>query len=266
MSDKMKVSCIQMDMDFCSPEKNYKKVELLIVDALKNKPDVIVLPEMWNTGFFPRENLEEYCDIDGQKTKTIIGGLAKKHNVNIVAGSIANKKGSKVYNTAYIFDRQGEIIGEYDKIHLFSPMDEDKYFTKGDNICTFTLDGKNCGIIICYDIRFPELTRTMALKGLDCMFVVSQWPDVRIAHLQTLVKSRAIENQMYVVCCNSCSKAENVVYGGSSMVVSPWGEEIVVAENTEQVITAEIDYTVVENIRKSINVFSDRRNEIYELN
>lgn len=259
----MKISCIQMNVGFCSPENNYQKAEKLISKAVKDNPDVIVLPETWNTGFFPRDNLESYSDKNGKKTKELIGNLAKKYNVNIVAGSVANVKNNKVYNTAYVFDRKGEVVGEYDKTHLFSPMEEHKFFTKGDNICRFTLDGKNCGIIICYDIRFPELTRCMAIKGLDCLFVVAQWPKIRVNQLVALVKARAIENQTFVVCCNSCGMANDTVFGGNSRIVDPLGNELVCAQESEEIISAECSFSVVEDIRNSINVFADRRNDLY---
>ncbi len=262
----MKISCIQMDMAFCAVDENYKKAERLISDAMKDSPDVLVLPETWNTGFFPREDLEKLCDRNGERTKKEIGKLAEKYNVNIVSGSVANIKDGKVYNTAYIFDRKGICIAEYDKTHLFTPMGEHEFFEKGKNVCRFTLDGKECGIIICYDIRFPELTRTMSVNGLDYLFVVSQWPLVRVPHLKALVKARAIENQMFVVCCNSCGKAGETVYGGSSRICDPWGEELVCANEGEEIITADCDDSIISNIRSTINVFSDRRVDLYNVN
>ena len=265
MSDIMKVSCVQMDMAFGSVDENYAKAESLIREAAKKDVDVIVLPETWNTGFSPKENTEKNCDKNGERTKRVIGGLAKELKVNIVSGSIANLKGDKIYNTAYVFDRFGNCIAEYDKTHLFSPMGEDKFFEKGKNICKFTLDGKSCGIIICYDIRFPELTRSMAVNGLDCLFVVCQWPSVRIPHLTTLVKARAIENQMFTVCCNSCGKAGDTIYGGSSLMVDPWGVELVSAGEKEEIIKAQLDFGIIENIRNNINVFKDRRVDLYDV-
>ena len=131
---------------------------------------------------------------------------------------MVNRKADGIYNTAFVFDRNGKEIGAYDKTHLFTPMAEDKYFQKGDHLTFFELDGVRCGIIICYDIRFPELVRSYAVKGLDMLFVVSQWPAVRIPHLLALTKARAIENQMFVVCCNSCGTAGSTVYGGQEYV------------------------------------------------
>ena len=193
-----------------------------------------------------------------------MGALAKELNINIVAGSVANVKNGQMYNTSYIFDRAGNCIGEYDKTHLFSPMKEDKRFAKGDHICKFTLDGKTCGIIICYDIRFPEIIRAMTVSGLDCLFVVSQWPAARVPHQNALVKARAIENQMFVVCCNSCGKAGRNVFGGHSRIVNPWGEELVSADASEEIISAELDFGIIENIRTTINVFADRRPDLYD--
>ena len=261
----MKISCLQMDMCLGKPEENFVHAERLIRQAAESEPDVIVLPETWNTGFFPKEGLECLCDRDGAQTKAVMGKLAKELSVNIVAGSVTNARNGKLYNTAMVFDRAGECTASYDKTHLFSPMGENKEFVPGDHLCRFTLDGVSCGIIICYDIRFPELTRTLAVDGLDVLFVVSQWPDVRISHLRSLTVARAIENQMFVVCCNSCGKAENIQYGGNSAIVDPWGKTIALAGDTEKILTAELDLNILENIRKSINVFQDRRPELYQL-
>ena len=260
----MKVKCIQMDMAFAEPEANFAKAAALIEEAAADCPDVVVLPETWNVGFFPKDNLEALSDKNGEKTKSVFSSLAAKHKVNIVAGSVANVKDGKVYNTAYVFNREGECVAEYDKTHLFTPMKEDGRFEKGDHLCKFTLDGVSCGIIICYDVRFPELTRTMSITGLDMLFVVSQWPAVRIPHLLALTKARAIENQMFVVCCNSCGKAGETVYGGNSSVHDPWGETIAKAGDAEETITAECDMDIISGIRSNINVFNDRRPELYK--
>ena len=95
----MKVSCLQMNMAFSQPEENFRHAAGLIEKAMKDAPDVLVLPETWNTGFFPRENLADLCDRDGARVKQEIGALAKKFHVNIVAGSVSNVKDGKVYNT-----------------------------------------------------------------------------------------------------------------------------------------------------------------------
>lgn len=246
-------------------DENFELAKAHIRSAAEKGADVIVLPETWSCGFFPRENLEQCCDDNGQRTKREIGGLAGELSVNIIAGSVANKKDGGIYNTAFVFDRKGNVVCEYDKTHLFSPMGEDKFFQKGKKICNFTLDSKKCGIIICYDIRFPELTRTMALGGLDMLFVVAQWPIERVEHLSTLVRARAIENQMFCVCCNSCGSFGETRFGGSSRIVDMWGTELAIADNTEQIITAECDFSKLPAIRENINVFADRRADLYDV-
>lgn len=261
----MKVACLQMNMQFCQVEENFVHAAELIQKAMEQQPDVLVLPETWNTGFFPHENLEALCDDNGSRVKAEIGALAKKFHVNIVAGSVSNLRDGKVFNTAMVFDREGQCVASYDKTHLFTPMGEDDYFTPGDHLCTFTIDGVKCGLIICYDVRFPELTRSLTVPGLDMLFVVSQWPKVRTFHLRSLTTARAIENQMFVVCCNSCGTAGETVYGGNSAIIDPWGETIALAGETEEIIAQNCDMGILENIRATIPVFRDRRPELYNI-
>ena len=261
----MKVSCLQMNMKLGCPEENFAHAEQLICNAMKDNADVLVLPETWNTGFFPKENLTESSCRNGYEVNTRIGELAKKYKVNIVAGSVSNVRGGKVYNTAFVFDRDGICIAEYDKTHLFTPMGEDDYYTCGDHLCRFELDGVKCGIIICYDVRFPELTRSLALRGLDMLFVVSQWPKERIFHLRTLTAARAIENQMFVVCCNSCGTADKTVYGGNSAIIDPWGQTVVAAGEYEEILTGDCDLNTLTYIRNTIPVFQDRKPNLYNI-
>ena len=261
----MKVSCLQMNMKLGCPEENFAHAEQLICNAMKDNPDVLVLPETWNTGFFPKENLAELSCRNGYEVNNRIGELAKKYKVNIVAGSVSNVRGGKVYNTAFVFDRAGSCIAEYDKTHLFTPMGEDDYYTCGDHLCRFELDGVKCGIIICYDVRFPELTRSLALRGLDMLFVVSQWPKERIFHLRTLTAARAIENQMFVVCCNSCGTADKTVYGGNSAIIDPWGQTVAAAAEYEEILTGDCDLNTLTYIRNTIPVFRDRKPNLYNI-
>ena len=261
----MRISCIQMDMAFARPEENFAKAKQLIRDAMANRPDVLVLPETWNTGFFPKEHLAELADRDCVRVRRELGALAAELHVSLVAGSVANLRGGKIYNTACVFDREGSCAAEYDKTHLFTPMGEHAYFTPGDHLCRFRLDGQDCALLICYDIRFPELTRTLTVQGVDVLFVVSQWPRARIPHLRALTVARAIENQMFVACCNSCGDTGETRFGGSSAVIDPWGETLALAGEEEQIITADCELEVLSGIRSSINVFRDRRPELYRV-
>ena len=260
----MKISCIQMDMRLGEPDCNFAHAVELVREAVRqDAPDTVVLPETWNTGYFPKPL--SGADRDGVRTKNTFSALAKELHVNIVCGSVVTEKNGGFYNTAYVFDRSGGVAAEYDKTHLFTHAGEHRYFRAGDHTCRFRLDGADCGLLICYDIRFPELVRTLTVPGLDLLFVVAQWPAQRILHLSTLAKARAIENQMFLALCNSAGAAGETRYGGSSAIISPWGEYIVQAKDCEEILTGEADFSVIQGIRDSINVFRDRRPELYSI-
>lgn len=261
----MKVSLIQMDVRLEDPEYNFSHVEELIRKAAEGNPDVICLPETWNTGFFPRANLENLADLSGESVKSRIGGLAKELKINIVAGSVANRKEDGVYNTAYVFDRVGSCTAEYDKTHLFTPMGEQQFFKSGSHVTSFKLDGISCGIAICYDLRFPELIRTLALKGMEVLFVPAQWPLLRKEHWKVLNRVRAIENQCFVVSVNGCGVAGDTRYAGYSAAFDPWGETIVMGKEQEELLEAELNLAMVKDIRESINIYRDRRPELYNI-
>jgi len=238
-------------------EINFDTVEKKIRKASESNPDVIVLPEMWNTSFFP-ENVKELADKNSENSKKLLSKLSKELNVNIVGGSVSNIRDEKLYNTAYIYDRNGKEIASYDKVHLFSPSGEGEVFEKGDKLVTFELDGIKCGIIICYDVRFLEWVRKYALEDIQVLFNPAAWPAKRATHWDTLNRARAIENQMFVVCVNSIGD-----FGGHSAIIDPWGEYLVEPFEEDEIKSAELDFSVIKDIRESINVFRDRRPELY---
>ena len=260
----MKITAVQMDMKLDMPQENFAHAEALIRRAAAESPDVILLPETWNTGFRPHAGLASFCDGDGAETKRRIGALARELGINIVAGSVSTLRDGRIYNTACVFDRTGACIAQYDKTHLFSYQDEDKCYTPGDSLCTFTLDGVKCGLVICYDIRFPELVRTLALRGIEVLFVPAQWPAVRRYPWETLLAARAIENQLFVAACNSC--ASDTQCGGSSRILDPLGAILAAADGSETVISAAFDPGMVADTRAEITVYRDRRPELYKLN
>ncbi len=264
---KKKICLIQMDVLLDEPKKNYEKAVALMEKAMAEAPDVLVLPETLNTGFFPSpdEKLKALSDENGETTKKVFGDFAKEHHVNIVAGSVSVLENDKVYNRSYVFDREGQVIASYDKIHGFSPMGETKSYVGGDSLVHFELDGIPCSMAICYDIRFCELIRTEALRGVDLFFLPAAWPLVRKEHWVTLSKARAIENQMYFCAVNECGKAGATQYGGNSLMISPLGEEMAHLGEGEDMAVVEIDTDVIQGIRESINVFRDRRPELYHV-
>ena len=259
----MRVSCIQMNVAAGKPEINFARAETLLRKAAKKKPDVIVLPETWNTGFAPRHIDPAQADENGARTKQMLSRLASELSVNIVGGSVATLRDGKLYNTCYVFSRTGECVAEYDKTHLFSPAGEAETFAAGDIIANFTLDGVPCGIVLCYDIRFPELVRSLALEGMDILFAVAQWPKSRRKQLNCMLRARAIENQCYAVLTNGCGEANEVRFGGGSVIVDPLGETLAIAGGSERIITAELDLSLLGPMRAALPVLLDRRPELY---
>jgi predicted amidohydrolase len=260
----MKISLLQMDVILGHPSENRQKVEKMFRQTIEDDPDVIVLPETWNTGFFP-ENVKELADLQGEPSCSLLSELAGEYKVNIIGGSIADNEKGKVYNTNYVFDRNGRMISKYRKIHLFSPSGEHNFFEHGDEISVYEIDGVKAATIICYDLRFVELVRTLALEGIQILFVPAEWPHPRLEHWKTLLKARAVENQMFVVAVNGVGKAKELKFCGNSMIIDPWGEVVACAGEEEGVITGEIDLSIIHDIRERINVFRDRRPGIYKI-
>lgn len=261
----MKVSCLQMDVLPSQPEENFAHAAALIEEAMAQQPDVIVLPESFDISFLPRNATPELYENSYRRTIREIGDLAKRYSVNIVAGSVSNYQDGKLYNTCCVFDRTGQLVTTYDKVHLFTHVGEDKRYQKGEALGAFQLDGVRCGVIICYDVRFPEIVRTMCLDGLDVLFVVCQWPKARIEMLQTLCRTRAIENQIFVACCSACGAAGDRVCGGGSRIFGPAGEILAAAEEAETILCADCELEGLQGLRNSFPVFRDRRPELYRL-
>lgn len=264
-SAKLKLSLLQMDIQIGDPEANFVKVERLLTEAISadEKPDLIMLPEMWNTGY-ALDRIHDLADEEGVRTLEKLAAFAQEHSVLLIGGSIAEKRESGVFNTIHAFGRGGEEIGSYDKIHLFRLMDEEKYLQPGTETGMLELEGISAGMMICYDIRFPELFRKLALSGAKAVFVPAEWPNPRLHHWRTLLQARAIENQMYVIACNRCGQSGDTVFFGHSMVIDPWGEVIAESDDQEGILTAEIDFALVDEVRTRIPIFEDRRPTLYE--
>ncbi|PEB53142.1 carbon-nitrogen hydrolase [Bacillus pseudomycoides] len=259
----MKVACIQIDIAFGNVKTNIEHAKKKIEQAMHEKPDVIVLPELWTTGY-DLKRLPEIADKDGVETRELLTKWSKQFAVNIVGGSIAKQTSQGVTNTMYIVDREGNLQKEYSKVHLFQLMDEHKYLIAGAGTGEFTLDHVQCGGTICYDIRFPEWMRVHTVKGAEVLFVVAEWPLVRLAHWRLLLQARAIENQCYVVACNRAGADPNNVFAGHSLIVDPWGEIMVEADEEEAILHGEIELEKVKEVRRGIPVFVDRRPELYK--
>jgi len=260
---KLKISCIQMDIVFGNPIRNYQNTTKLIEKAMGENPDIIVLPELWTTGY-DLTRLDEIADQNAIKTIDFLQEAAKKHQVHFVGGSVANRVEKGVLNTMLIITKDGQPVQHYSKLHLFKLMDEHLYLEARAEKGLFQLENRPFAGVICYDIRFPEWIRAHTSEGAEALFVVAEWPEQRLAHWRALLIARAIENQCYVIACNRSGSDPNNRFAGHSMVIDPWGEVIAEASANEEIISAEIDVDLVKEIRRQIPVFEDRKPEYYK--
>ena len=259
---KVKVTVLQMKIERLAPEKNRAKLAQMMAEAGDANPDIVVLPELWDTGFYPRPPVD-YA-VEGEISRKFLAELARKYRINMVGGSIITERDGAAYNTCIAFDRHGQAVGSYDKIHLFSPSGENKDFSPGGKICLFPLDELTCGAAICYDLRFPELTRQMTAKGAKIIFLPAEWPKSRLAHWRILTQARAVENQIFLIAANGAGDFnEKTSLAGHSMIVCPWGEIIAEADENEAVICAELDMEQITRARKAINVWQDARPDLW---
>ena len=242
----MKISILQFKSELGNVDKNFYTARRLI-DGVKNF-DVIILPELWTTGYYP-EPVENFADVDGKRTVEFICAASAKNNVNIIGGSIIAQVDGKIFNRCIVANRHGKIVATYDKTHLFTFADEGKVFTAGKNFSTFELDGVKCGVAICYDLRFPEFIRKLALTGIEILFVPAAWSLKRLTPRQILTQARAIENQIFVVFANSAGKSE---------IINPLGEVIAESNIGEEILTADVDLNFRADVIRKMNLLADR--------
>ncbi len=258
---KLTISLAQIEAVPGQPEVNLAKGREWIAEAKRRGSDLIVFPELWTT-FFDLENADRYATTLDEGPFVQLAAMAREHGIYI-AGSLLSKENGRYFNTAPLFSPTGERLGHYSKIHLFSLMHEDRYLAAGQTTPLFDLPWGRSAIAICYDLRFPELFRKYALAGAKIVFLPAGWPHPRLMHWQTLLRARAIENQMFMAACNHVGRDQGLKFFGRSAIYDPWGETVVEAGETEILLTAQIDLDLVEEVRQRIQVFADRRPDSY---
>ncbi|MDL1970267.1 MAG: carbon-nitrogen family hydrolase [Candidatus Desulfofervidaceae bacterium] len=256
-----KVGIVQFAIQPGKVEENIKHVFHIIENLLQKKTRLIVLPELWATGF-------DYIKLKelAQAPPLILVRLQRilPEDV-IVIGSLPQIKADKVYNTAFITDKKG-ILVQYHKIHLFTPTGEDKYFTSGKEPVVISSPLGKIGLLVCYDLRFPELARLLTLRGAEVLVICAAWPQARIEHWRILLRARAIENQVFVIAANASGSQNNLKMGGHSAVISPYGEFLAEAGEEEAILQAEVDLDKVYIFRQELSCLQDRQPEVYHGN
>lgn len=259
----MRVSIIQAPIGPMLLEENRKAIFHACEAALKDDPDVIVLPEMWNTGFYPEKFSAEDDYMDEALCRDL-AAFAKAHAVNLVAGSLTLWDGDKRANRAFVYDREGALLGTYDKAHLFPMGAEKEFFAPGDKNLAFELDGAGAGIVTCFDLRMLEWVRLAVMGRAKILFVPMAWGLSRVPHMHLLARARAVENQCFVVAVN-CTKLGDypAMGGGGSCVYDPMGEEVLMTGTEACVHTVNLDLNKVEEAKAMFDLYKERRPEIY---
>jgi len=257
---RVTISLAQIDIALGRPEENLAKVEAMIAEANQRGSQVVLLPELWSTGY-DLERAEEHArTTEGLLVR--LADLAKGHSLFII-GSLLSAKEGRLYNRATILSPRGLLVGGYAKIHLFRLMEEERYFAPGSETPVFDLPWGKGALAICYDLRFPELFRKYALGGARIVFLSAEWPYPRLEAWQILLRARAIENQLFMVGCNRVGESKGLVFFGHSSIYDPWGEPVLEGGEEEGLLTAEIDLDMIDEARRKIPVFEDRREELY---
>lgn len=271
--NKVRIALCQMNV-VDDKKANLKKAGSLIADSADRNADFIVLPEMFNCPY-SNDKFVEYGENEHDScTLNTISQLAESYNVYILAGSIPEREGDKLYNTSYLFDKTGSIIAKHRKMHLFDidvkgriTFKESDVLTAGDDFTIADTDFGRIGIGICYDVRFVELARIMAEKGAEILFYPGAFNQTTgPAHWELLFRSRALDNQVF---CIGVAPALNMNASyhsyGHSIAVNPWGEVIAQAGEKEELVICEIDLSEIKKVREELPVLKNKRKDLYEV-
>lgn len=263
---KFIIAAIQLDST-ANKEKNLKDITYFIEDAVEKKAKIVALPE--NANYAGTEFESEL--IPGHTTN-ILCELAKKHNIYIHGGSISEDNGTKKpYNTTVMINPNGEIIAKYRKLHMFDvdiengpSYRESDSKTPGNEIVSVDTDYGKLGFSICYDIRFPELYRKLALDGAKIIFTPANFVmNTGKDHWESILRARAIENTCYIVApAQTGAKPAYLAYG-KTMIIDPWGNVLAKASDKPCVITAEIDFDYLDKVRTQVPCLKNRRPDVY---
>ncbi|MDZ7332123.1 MAG: carbon-nitrogen family hydrolase [candidate division KSB1 bacterium] len=263
----MRIAVAQIKCSLGDPLSNLEQIAALTQNAAEKGCHVIVFPEMVDTGYemsVVREKASSWNDAPFQT----IQNIAEQHKIHVIAG-ISEKEGERIYNSIAAFGPRGEFIGKYRKAHLaaYPPLDEDSCISPGDSLSLFTIGSMTWGFMICYDLRFPELSRSLVLKGAEVLVLCSAWPFPRVGHWDILTRARAIENQVYLIAANRVGNDGMVTFCGSSRIIDPYGVIVAsAAEDREALLIGEINRDNLMAVRNKMPIFQHRRPELYQVN
>ncbi len=253
----MRIASVQLAASERSKEEQIRRATRLI-EPLEDV-DLLLLPELWTTGAFCYERMEAEAEAFDGPTLHAMQEIARRKNCHFYAGSWVEESDAGLHNTAAFLAPSGEVLEYYHKIHPFGYQSrEAELMTPGQTPKLVSTPLATFGLATCYDLRFPELFRSLSDVGAECFLVCSGWPHQRLEHWQLFNRVRALENQCYLISCNSCGKQDGLLYAGHSMVVDPWGIPQASAGDLETVMTADIELSLVAEARSTFPVLEDR--------
>lgn len=256
----MQIVCCQFDIAWENKAANFRKVRHLLAGVNVRPGALIVLPEMFATGYSLDVDVVAESGAD-RPTEQFLAELARQQQAWIVGGLVTRDAAGKGRNEALVVAPDGREAARYCKLHPFSLAGEHENFAPGQGVVLFSSGGFTAAPFVCYDLRFPEIFRAAVGHGADLAIVIANWPATREAHWLTLLAARAIENQAYVVGVNRCGRDPQQIYSGRSLVFDPHGTILADAGNAEGVIDIEIDPRTVAEARRQFPALRDRRAE-----
>lgn len=263
---ELKVALVQIE----SPDTETKRDRVKRVGELleaASGADIVILPELWNVGFFSFDRYARDAEPLHGETVELMREKARQLRAHILMGSFVEESETGLHNTALLISDRGEIVASYRKMHLFGyDSRENQLLTPGDRIVVAKTRFGRLGIATCYDLRFPEMYRAMVDQGVVCFLVAAAWPEARLDHWRLFTRTRALENQSFLVACNACGVSGGVRLAGHSCVVDPWGVPVATADGHESVLTVEIDLSEATRIRERFPALQDRRaDSVYQV-
>jgi predicted amidohydrolase len=251
----------QFDIAWEDKPANFERVRALFKDAKIEPGALIVLPEMFATGF--SMNLANVLEPPKGPAHQFISQLARDTGDFVIGGIATAGADGRGRNEAVVVDPAGKEILRYCKLHPFSPGGEDRFYARGDNTYSFEWGGMRVAPLVCYDLRFPEIFRQETRRSAQLFVVIANWPIARDAHWQTLLRARAIENQAYVIGVNRAGNDPKFTYAGHSLIIDPRGETLAAAESGSQLIEAQVDVDSLLAYREQLPVLRDMHSEYF---
>lgn len=255
------ITVAQFAITIGDSEKNLARGIDTIEQAAAANSSLIQLPELWISGY-DLKNCETHSQMTQQYTR-LLQDLADKYYLAIGGSYITSREG-KFFNSYLLILPGKSTPRQYDKTHLFQLLDEKSYFTAGSGLTVVDLDWGKVGLAICYDVRFPEIVRAYAHRGIDCLLVAAQWGKNRSDHWRTLIRARAIENQIFIAAANANGQIYENELAGYSIVLDPWGNPVHEAgSNDPEVFTVSVDLSEIERVRQLVPSREDQRSQLY---